>query len=234
VFKKINWIVVSLILSFSANSIASKKLTFALQPHDAHRFHQNLLENNIALVLAKKIGLKVNVYECPWARCVRAIENGDADIIDELFYSEDRNESIYFLKPHYAVQTAGFRFYADNSRIKKIKKWDDLKNLKIGMLRGYKHFPSFDNDKKLQKLDFLEVENIASLILKGRLDVFIAPPSFDENSFKSVDVENKLMKQPYSYVENLPLYLGISRKSLWFEQRETLENNLKEIIESKN
>lgn len=226
--------VLSLLFCFSANGTDSKNMIFALQPHDVQRLQQKELENNTVLLLTKALEVTVKAYECPWARCVRAIENGDADIIDELFYSEDRNESIYFLKPHYAVQTAGFRFYADNTRIKKIKNWGDLKNLKIGMLRGYKHFPAFDNDNKLQKLDFLDVENIANLILKGRLDVFIAPPSFDENSFKSVDVDNKLTKQPYSYVENLPLYLGVSRRSIWFEQRDILEKKLKDIVESRD
>lgn len=207
-----------------------EKLIFALQPHDAKKFVDNEFESNIVMRLSKKISTQVEVYECPWARCVHAVKNGQADIIDELFYSIDRNDSIYYLKPHYNLQTAGFRFFADNSRIKIITKWEDLKGLKIGMLRGYKHFPAFDNANDLQKFDFLEIDKIVSLILKGRLDVFIAPPSFDASSFKDIDKEHKLVKQPYSHIEYLPLYLGISRKSPWFLKRKNLEEKLKEII----
>jgi polar amino acid transport system substrate-binding protein len=220
------------LFSISVKAAApSNGLIFALQPHDAKKFSSKEFESNIVMRLSRAIETDVEVYECPWARCVRAVENGDADIIDELFYSVDRDESIYFLKPHYAEQSAGFRFFADNTRVKSITQWADLNNLKIGMLRGYKHFPAFDNAKKLQKFDFLEVDKIVNLILKGRLDVFIAPPSFDENSFKKIDKDGKLVQQPYSHIENLPLFLGISRKSPWFQKRLLLEKKLQEVIE---
>lgn len=75
---------------------------------------------------------------------MQAIKNGEADIIHDLFYSQQRDEFLHFLKPNFGVQTAGFRFYADNVNTKIIEDWSDLADLRIDMLRGYEHFTKFN------------------------------------------------------------------------------------------
>lgn len=209
------------------------KFIFAVQPHDAASLMNGSAENHIVYQLAKRLDVNVELYQCPWARCMQAIKTGEADIIDDLFYSQPRDEFLYFVKPNFEVQTAGFRFYADNTRTKQIEEWSGLVNLRIGMLRGYEHFPRFNDATNLEKMDFLSIEPIIKLILKGRLDAFISPPSFDEKSFEMYDLEKKIKQQPYSYIEDLPLYLGISNKSAWFEHRDDVESALKEVLQRK-
>ncbi|MCI2285736.1 transporter substrate-binding domain-containing protein [Colwellia sp. MSW7] len=135
----------------------------------------NKLNDNIVIKLAKRLNTKVELYECPWARCVKAIENGDADIIDDLFFSTDRAVYTVFLKPSFETQTSGFRFYADNTRTKVINTWDDLLGLRIGLLRGDKHFPKFDESTELIKFDFINLTVAVKQLSKGRIDVFISP-----------------------------------------------------------
>ncbi len=67
-----------------------------------------------------------------------------------------------------------------------------------------------------------------------RLDVFISPPSFDDKSFEAFDLDKKIKQQPYSSIEDLPLYLGVSNKSAWFEHRVDLEGGLREILQEKS
>ena len=208
------------------------KLVFAVQPHDARKYENNQFDSNIVIKLAKSLNVEVELYECPWARCMQAINSGQADIIDDLFIGAEREQFIYFLKPAFDKQSAGFRFYADNSRVPVIKKWEDLLALNIGLLRGYKHFPKFDQASYLSKLDVLTIEAIESLLLKGRLDVFIAPPSFDANSFKNKDSKQRLTQQPYSHVEDLPLYVGLSRKSKWLSHTDVIEKRLNNLIKN--
>lgn len=214
----------------SATDTLPKKLIFAVQPHDARLFEQNKLNQNKVVQLAKALDLPLEIYECPWARCMQAIKSGKADIIDDLFYSEERSRYLSFLQPNIRTQSAGFRFYADNNQTPKVASWEDLKGLRIGMLRGYVHFTKFEEASDLNKLDFLSIEVIARLILKQRLDILIAPPSFDEASFIKVDPSMKLTKQPYSHIENIPLYLGLSNKSAWFAHQNYLEEVLLTLL----
>ncbi|TPH12484.1 substrate-binding periplasmic protein [Litorilituus lipolyticus] len=212
------------------NELFPEKLIFAAQPHDARLYEQGKLEHNTIIRLAKSLNIPIEIYECPWACCMQAIRSGKADIIDDLFYSEERSRYLTFLQPSIRTQSAGFRFYADNKQTAKISRWEDLTGLRIGILRGYEHFPKFDNAKNLQKFDFLTIEVITELILKDRLDVLIAPPSFNEESFTEVDPHKNLTKQPYSHIENIPLFLGLSKKSEWIEFQKELEGTLSVVI----
>ena len=129
------------------------------------------------------------------------------------------------------MQLAGFRFYADNSQTPVIKRWEDLASLRIGMLRGYEHFPEFNEASHLQKVDFLSIDTVSKMILKGRIDTFIAPPSFNEKNFEKIDVERRITQQPLVNKQPMPLYLGISKSSNWFEYRQVLEETLQQMVD---
>lgn len=207
-----------------------KSIVFAVQPHDADKFNANDLNNNIVVRLSRQLGVEIKLFVCPWARCMKAIENGSADIIDDLFYSVEREMFTYFLNPNFDSQTEGFRFYADNSVTPSINKWDDLYGLRIGMLRGYAHFPKFENDEKLIKLDFLDVEKMASMIVKQRIDAFISPPSFDEKSFAKIQSAKRITQQPFDHIETIPLYVGLSKQSVWYKHKAYMEEQLQELL----
>ncbi len=210
-----------------------KSIIFAVQPHDALRIRNENHNENIVIKLAKELNTTIEIYECPWVRCVKAIESGEADVIDDLFFSHDRALYTHFLNPSFETQSSGYRFYADNSNTKLIKEWNDLKGLRIGFLRGYKHYPKFDDSTELNKIDIISLDVVINLILKDRLDVFISPPSFNEKSFEAIDLNNKVSRQPYSHIEPTPLYIGLSKKSPWIAYKEKMEKSLMDIVKTK-
>lgn len=215
---------------FSQEIGKPKSLIFAVQPSHAKLIREHNHNDNIVIKLAKALNTEIEVYECPWARCIKAIENGDADVIDDLFFSTDRAVYTVFLQPSFETLSTGFRFYADNTRTKVINTWDDLIGLRIGLLRGDKHFPKFDESTELTKFDFINLPVAVKQLSKGRIDVFISPPSFNENDFKAIDSHNKMTQQPYSHIEPTPLYVGLSKKSRWLAYQAELEKHLKELV----
>ena len=221
-----------LIFSLLAHSNGSlpDKLIFAVQPHDALRYANDQLNDNVVVKLSNALNIPIEIYECPWVRCMQAIKSGEADIIDDLFYSQQRSTFLHFLQPSFNMQLAGFRFYADNSQTPVITRWEDLANLRIGMLRGYEHFPEFNEASHLQKLDFLSIDTVSKMILKGRIDTFIAPPSFNEKNFENIDVDRRITQQPLLNKQPMPLFLGLSKSSNWFEHRKILEETLQQVI----
>lgn len=220
-----------LCLSYSVQIFAlPDKLIFATQPSYAERYRNNQLNDNIVVKLADSLNITLELYVCPWARCVKALQTGEADIIDDLFYAKDRNEFISYLEPNFAHQDAGFRFFADNRAIPLVSSWSHLKALRIGALRGYKYFPKFDEDTNLKVFYFNDLETLVNMTLIKRLDVFIASPSFDEESILPFDKERVLTRQPLDHLESLPLYMGISRQSKWMEFQIILEHKLVELL----
>lgn len=207
-----------------------KKLIFAAIPEYIDRFESGQLEDNIVVRLGKELGVPIELYPCPWVRCLKLIETGQADIIDDLFKTRDREAFIQYLSPHFAVQTAGFRFYSQH---KKISSFDDLDGLVIGHLRGYKHFAEFDDATNFTKVPVLDLKIMVSLMVNNRIDVFIAPPSFDIEHIQAFDPNGKIKKQDFDYIVDMPLYLGISKKSEWLKEQSALEQSLNSVL-SKN
>ncbi|NMP31695.1 transporter substrate-binding domain-containing protein [Thalassotalea sp. M1531] len=221
----------SLLIAISVLSLPAiakpKKLIFAAIPQYIDRFESGQLEDNIVVRLAKELGVPIELYPCPWVRCLKLIETGQADIIDDLFKTRDREEFIQYLSPHFTVQKAGFRFY---SLSKKIKSFADLDGLIIAHLRGYKHFEKFDQATNFTKVPVLDLEIMVNLMMSNRIDVFIAPPSFDIKHIEPFDPDEKIKKQEFDYIVDMPLYLGISKKSDWMNEQNFLEHSLNKVL----
>ncbi|QOL25636.1 transporter substrate-binding domain-containing protein [Thalassotalea sp. LPB0316] len=225
-FKVVTLFIAITLLPLSV-SAKPEKLIFAAIPGYLERFEAGNLDDNIAVRLAKELGVPIELYPCPWVRCLKLIETGQADIIDDLFKTRDREEYIQYLSPHFKVQKAGFRFYALN---KKITSFDDLDGLIVGHLRGYKHFKEFDQATSFSKVPVLDFEIMVNLMMNGRIDAFIAPPSFAIEHIEPFDPEGKIVKQDFDHIVDMPLYLGISKKSGWVNEQSALEQSLENIL----
>ena len=213
-----------LLLPNCASATVPEKIVFAVDPVYIKQFHENGLPNNPVIKIANLLQVELEFYPCPWARCLQSIASGRADIIDDLFLTEDRKQFLVYLYPSFEVQTAGFRFYAVGQSI---NQYQDLHAKAVGHLRGYKLFPKFEQDPQIRKVSLLRLEDMVKMMLAGRIDVFIAPPSFAERDIAPFDTQGKIKRQKYDYMKKMPLYLGLSKKSPWLNHKKTLENILK-------
>lgn len=205
-----------------------KTITIALQSSYAERYFRGELEDNIAVKLARSLGVKVEIFECPWARCVKAIQAGTADIIDDLYYAEDRDQFTYYLQPAFAVERAGFKFYVRETDAAKWSDWSSIQNQRLGILRGYKHFPALDDNALLAKAPLPDTETLVSMLEKHRIDVAVASPSYEDDDF----ISDSISIVPLDYVHKTEqyLFLGLSRRSPWFDAKSALEEHLREIV----
>ncbi|TAP40669.1 transporter substrate-binding domain-containing protein [Alteromonas sp. KUL49] len=214
----------------SLKSIASElpdKLVFAALPQYLERHHAGQFEDNIVMQLGEKLGVEVELYSCPWVRCLKLIETGQADIIDDLFITKERATYINYLRPAFDKQTTGFRYYSIHENI---TTFADLNGKTVGYLRGHVHYDKFEAADNFTKVSLLVVEDLVNMMLAERIDVFIAPPSFDLSSFTHVDTQQRIKQQPYEVAIDMPLFLGVSRKSDWTAYSSELEKAMLEIL----
>lgn len=178
-------------------------------------------------------GLNVDVefFYCPWARCLAAMENGQVDLLDKLYYSQDRESYLHYVKPAYQTQTSTFRFYSHVSNPVKIDNFDDLRDKTIGVVRSAIYYPKFDQAKDVRKISHLHLKNLVGMVKAKRIDALIAAPEFNQQLIEQYADTDELIKQDYEEQYVQYMYIGISRKSPWLVHKEILSQRLAKTLD---
>lgn len=212
-----------------ADKALPSTITIAMQPSQSGSQRSGPL-NSVLLKTLLKTPAKVNIYLCPWARCLKAIETGTADIVDDLYYTEQRDSYIHFLQPQYDQHDAYFRFYTLAGRENEITQWSDLYGKGIGTIRANVHFDKFDRDANLNKYQSVHISDSINLLLNQRIDVIIGPPTLTRAIIDEFDPTNRVRQTPYKVAVSKPVFIGVSRQSAWNSHIDVLERALTDVL----
>ena len=204
-------------------------ITIAMQPSQAGSQRSGPM-NSVLLKALLKTPAKVNIYLCPWARCLKAIETGAADILDDLYYTTERDRYIYFLRPEYDRHDAYVRFYTLAKNQNTIRQWHDLYGKGIGTVRGNVYVEKFDQDRNLNKYPSVHISDSINLLVNQRIDAIIAPPTLTPEIIREFDPNNRITPSPFKIAVSEPVFIGLSRKSGWINHVEQLETALIEVL----
>ena len=186
----------------------------------------------IAKLLAKSYQKQVNFIYCPMARCLLMLKTGQADMIISILETPERSEYLDFIKPAIVEQIHPINFYTQkNSRVT-INNYDDLNRLIIGSIRGSRYFERFDLDNKLEKVQFNDRKQMIQMLLKGRIDAFIAReesilPLVDEQTY-----DEKFSKQTYQFSEPVYGYIAISKKSPFAKESQLISAQITKLLKN--
>lgn len=209
----------------SAAQSLPDSITIALQPSQVGNSQSGPLNSRLFSELLK-LDTNVQIYLCPWARCLKAIETGAADIIDDLYFTEDRAKHIVFLQPHYDVQDTAFRFVLNSKSNTVVSNWNDLYDIGIGTVRGNVYFPQFDNDNRINKYPTVHISNTLELLLNQRIQAVIAPPSLTDEILSQYDPNGQLTIASYTHNYTQKVFVGLSKNSEWMQHLHLLEKQL--------
>jgi len=179
---------------------------------------------------AMKLNWKVDVWECPWKRCLLMMESGDLDMLGSLFKTQEREKGMFYVEPPYVSEMVAF--YFQKSLGSQLTEYKDLKGLTIGVTIGQKYFEPFDSDSALDKFEMPWVSDQFFKMLKsGRIETFIDNEYFSDRTIKNSRFKDLFEKAPYR-VKAGNDYFAISKKSPYFKDRFKFAKVLKQIIES--
>lgn len=101
--------------------------------------------------LASGVGLPLEVHVCPLLRCLDQLRRGEADVGIGVAPGPEREAIVDFLQPPFAGPThmCFYRRHGDESS--RVEHYNDLARLRIGVTRGARYFPRFDQDAHLNK-----------------------------------------------------------------------------------
>lgn len=124
--------------------------------------------------LVSKSGGTAEFVSCPWARCLKLAETGQVDMLFGVSKTPKRQAFLHFVEPEMINTTVNFVFYQLPSA-RPIYSYYQLYRLKVGVLRGGIYFNEFDTDRKLHKVEFVDLASAVMSLQKGRIDVLIQP-----------------------------------------------------------
>ena len=188
-------------------------------------------EIEIIEAIARKINMVTSCRVLPFKRCLAEMKDGSVDIMTGLLRKQEREDYIFYIDPPYKGKS-NKAFYLLRGNEKKLAVYKDLHKLKVGVKRGAKYFPSFDNDSKIDKLEVNSYRQNIKKLLDKRIDTFIITASQGDYLIQNLGYNEEIMKASYGYNKANNVFIGVSRKSGLMDSIEQVETIIREMIET--
>lgn len=191
----------------------------------AYSTKQHLLSHDIMNLLVKEARVESVNYYLPFARRLRSLQLGQVDITAGLIKTEQREQDIYFLEPAY-LSTARHYFVIRKSELRSLNQYSDLYPMRVGIKLGAKHFARFDQDHKLYKVKLNNQSECLKMLERKRVDVCLAGETGRHKALNSSLWAGKFKIAKFEVPYDSKVYIGISRQSSLYQQRDKLEHLL--------
>lgn len=165
--------------------------------------------------LANHLNTQFEPYLCPWARCLKAIETGDADIILSVFETQDRKAAMAFVEPALAEHVIRFEFLQKKGKSIPLRDYQDLKRYTVITQRGNKYFERFDTDDQLTKQSATTYQKAVDMLLAERGELLIDLSITRRDLYLPASKLNQIRVSDYIHNETKAEYLAVSLKSKW-------------------
>ncbi len=179
-------------------------------------FHTEVLRE-----VLKELKIPSKIVKYPWERCIQMIKDKGADMIFTLNKNPERMEFMYF--PDEPLAYSASVFFTLKGREDQIKysSFEDLKGLRIGIVRGYSYsgglidqnFLTFD----IVKDDYTNIKKLS----EGRIDLWpsdkfvgiYAARVLEDLEGRARGYYTKRMGFLNKEINNSPIFVGLSKKA---------------------
>ncbi len=179
--------------------------------------------------ISQRMNIPIKIIKYPWARALKSMENGSIDAMSGLAKTEERALYIYFIPQHYySVSSA---FYTIKGLGNSIREYIDLYKYNIGYVLNSAYFEPFNSDTLLSKIGVSTELQLLKMTELKRIKVFIGTDPQVDFDIKDMELSDYIEKAKYRPGNDLHLYFGISKKSIFLNKKEELNGTLKAMID---
>lgn len=201
----------------------------AVQQSGIMEFHPNGIFSGFkyALVaeLANRIGLDDKHQKCPFQRCLFSMANGSLDLMVFVSATSERNHYLDFIQVWPSSRV--IPFYVRDTEQHRLTRYEDLSELRIGVVNGYAYFPRFDKDPSLQKITVTTELQLAHMLQANRIDTYIAfEPIETESNYRN----QLIVKAPFEQKVESSALIAISKKSSLQKHLPAIEKEIVHMI----
>ncbi len=191
---------------------------------------QKGIDYEIARLLSEQMGFILTMRHCPFKRCLTEIERGGLDLQSGIAFNEQRAQFMTYLSTPYGEVSA--RFYVRKGEGYRLKSYDDLHKIRVGMVTASHYFEPFNSDDRIKKIAVPKEEMLFTLLEKGRVDAIIGTSPNLEYQIKKYRHKGKFEIAAYMPDNKIPLYFAISNKSALLTQLDRFNAVMLELKES--
>jgi polar amino acid transport system substrate-binding protein len=163
--------------------------------------------------LAQRVGLPLVIKPCPLKRCLTMLQHGDADIIIGVKDTAERQRYLHFLQTPYRNSSADKVFFVLKENGAVVRRYEDLRPLRIGVKLGAEYFARFDQDATLKKDTSKDMDVNFRKLAMGRLDVVVAAEDQGEAMLAQLQLGGKIGKAAFRVQDPSARSIAISRHS---------------------
>lgn len=175
--------------------------------------------------IAHRLGWKVEHSYCPFQRCLRSMEGGELDIMVFIAVNEERREYLDFVQIWSIPRK--IPFYMLDGQQHRLQRFEDLHQLRVGVVNGYAYFRRFDKDPMINKVVVQHERQLPKMIMAGRIDAYIA---FNQRREDLLQQYPQLVSPPFSHGFSDTALLAISKHSPLALRAEELERATLAVI----
>lgn len=194
------------------------KLIFAFSPDPPYSYIDEQqkpagMEVELVQLIAEHAGIELIYITCPFSRCLKMIERGEADLIASVIKTDDRQAYMQFVEPAYYRLQSSYAFYTSSSSEIQLSGYSELYPLIIGHLRGAVYFPKFDRDTELKKIGVKSEALLAELLVMGRVDVGVSVEGTFDQTIMRLGFAEKIRRLDYRHKRAIGSFMALSKKS---------------------
>lgn len=177
--------------------------------------------------LANRVGFELSYSpKTPIARCFRQMSTGEADLMINLNFTEERNQLMYLFPYNETIPES---LYLRKNDLRLIDQISQLSPLILVTVRNYIYNPTLMALIKNQKEQHIEVDSIEAgfeLLRKGRVDGLIVPTQSSLEVIRNNPaLHYQFRKAALTFRFGTPRYIniGFSRKSKYLYLKDQIE-----------
>lgn len=162
-------------------------------------------------IFEKRNNIKLKIFFAPFDTCLKVIKEGQADIISTLSHTKEREEFIDFSQPY--RDESKFIIFTDKRSDTVFKRYEDLRNKRIGYISAYTYPEKFINDKYIFKESNHKIETLFEKLLDGQIDGILINDYIGEYFIKAKNIEEQVKISPFAYIsdEKFDARMGFSK-----------------------
>lgn len=191
---------------------------------------QKGIDYEIARLLSQQMGFILTMRHCPFKRCLTEMERGGLDLQSGIAFNEQRAHYMTYLSTAYGEVSA--KFYLRKGEGGRLKSYEDLHSLRVGMVSESHYFEPFNSDEKIKKIAVPKEEMLFTLLEKGRVDAIIGTSPNLEYQIKKYRHKGKFEVAAYLPENKIPLYFAISKKSPLITQLDRFNSLMRTLKET--
>lgn len=184
--------------------------------------------------LAKRAGFILQFSpKTPSARCFRQMQTGEADLMSNLNFAEERAEFLYLMPYNERIPESLYLKAADP---RQIRSFNQLASLTLATVRNYTYHPSLMPLIKTSRrhVEIDSIETGFEMLLRGRVDGLIVPTqsSLDVIADKQ-ELHYQFKRAPvdFSVVEKRFINIGLSKKSKHLALKSRIEQAIASMVQ---